>query len=667
MGAPGAVTEAACHSGVVEPHDLGSLAATYGDALVNLETFATLSGVTASGLRSRSRPSATDESDPRPQFPAPIVSSGRPQFRLGSLVEWLTPEGVGTPDPAAVADWALGEALARCAAEFGSDVALKILGATALLARAGWSPDDLVADGGGAVRPTPLLAQVRAAVRSGERRVPVGARLPAGFVPDPDPITDPVVGRLLLEDLPTGRGSRPGVIDLLITEVVGLRQACADDRFVAEVEERLVPGAGDTGRPGRRRTGRRLVSGGGDPSARARMTPASDTALTVALVGVAPGHVLLDPAVGVANALVAAVDRTAAPDGAQTIGVVGRELDERTWLLAKIRLGLRGIAHQLGAPRTNSLDDPTLTGPFDRIVVDPGDTRVRDRWCDLVLRLLGPDGRAVARFGVDDVLPPGRDAPERGWWERAAGVVAAIVVTARYPSSPSGSGMFVLTRDAGPNVLLAQVYAPPPSKPVDGGPTQEQWVEEVAGLVTAGLARGGAVVRDGWSGATFLTVLPELSTEAMGGIARDDLESVRRWKEDFLGIAHPDPEPLFRKVLGAEAASDEDVMYASSPPPPSRRPLRSKLPRKTRGDDPVRDEALAAVAFLRALLDPDAPIADDPRLRAAAAERSRFAPDVTEEMRRALGRLERRLRGEERRGRPRSVPEPDPEPGSDPD
>lgn len=629
----------------MEPHDLASLAAAFGDALVGLERFAVLSGVAPSALRHRST------RDDGPAFPSPIVTaSGGSQYRLSDLAAWLgrnAPGGTTNPadpgDPAEatraekVEEWALDQALARVAVELGGDVALRIVGATALAVTAGWSPA-LATD-----PPTLLLTQVRAAIRSAERRDVRTDHLPVGFRPDPEPIADPAVRRLLLDGMPSGRSARSGITEILVEEVARAGAVLDRAAFVDAIERLLAPAAGD-------------------PAQRARGTTELDTELMTALVDVRPGQVLCDPAVGIANLLVAAVRRTVDADGRQTIGVVGRELDERTWLVAKIRLGLRGVAHALGEPGTDACEDPTLVGPFDRVVVDPGGgARVLGRWCDRTVGLLAPDGLAIARFPPTDVLPPGRDAARRGWWNRASSSVAAIVVTARYPHSPSGTGLLVLRRDATAPVLLAQAYSPPPDRPSaehpsPGVPTRLEWVDAVALLVREWIDHPGALL-PGWVGTTFVRLLDDLSTEAMGRIDRDDLEVVLRFKEDFLGIlrrppravpAPPDrrPGPYGPAGLTKDLRSGDwsEPGWPPSPGPPSDR---------TFPDDPLREEALRAVAFLRALVDPEAPFDDDLHLALGPKDRLRYSTGVTEEMRRALKRLEQRLRGEERRGRPR--------------
>lgn len=615
----------------MEPHDLTSLAAAYGDALVGLEKFAILSGVSPSGLRSRS---TRDDAS----FPTPLSSpSGGPHYRFADLVTWLGPTAPeGAPpdptDPAAttraerVAEWALDEALARVAAELGSDVALRIMGATALAVTAGWepSPDP------DAAAPPPLLAQVREVIRSARPVADRRPELPAGFRPDPEPITDPVVRRLLLAGVPGVRSARPGPADLLVGEVARVHATLGAAAMVDAVERRLVPG-------------------GGDPAQRTRVTADLETDLMTALVDVRPGQVLCDPATGVANLIITAVRRSAAGDGRQTIGVVGRELDPRTWLVAKIRLGLHGIAHDLGAPGADALRDATLVGPFDRVVVDPGGgARVLGAWCDRAVALLAADGVAIARFPPTDVLPPGREAPRRGWWDRAASSVAAIVVTARYPHSPGGTGLLVLRHDAGAPVLLAQVYSPPPDQPLPDGPTRTDWVDAAAVLVRDWLDRPGSLL-PGWIGTTFVRLLDDLSTEALGGIDRDDLEVVLRFKEDFLGIVRAAPAPPRGRGGPGRVGSRSPsvVVDAPAPAPAPRRSAR----RDVGTDDPLLAEALRAVAFLRALTDPAAPLDDDLLLGLGPKDRLRYSTGVTEEMRRALKRLEQRLRGEETRGR----------------
>ena len=614
----GATPVEPCHSGTVDLHDLASLAEHYGDALVNLEQFATLSGVSVSGLRSRS--SRDDRDADGPPFPGAVLRpSGGLEYRLGDLVDWLTSLGVvGAADDELVATWALDEAIARCTAELGADATVGLLGAGALAVAGGWRPDP---DSG---PKTSLVGQLRRTFTAAAPASPSVPTLPPGFVPDPDPATDPEVGRGLLAGLPS-RSTRLVVADRVVAEVVRARMAVPGDAgFVEVVERRLLPRAGD-------------------PTARTRTTAPSDAELLVALADVRPGQVVLDPALGTGTTLIEAVRLTASRNGLQTIGVEGRELDPSTWLLAKVRFGLRGIAHRFGVPGADSLDDDSLTGPFDRIVTDPDPgSREVPRWCERLVELLAPDGLAVAQFGVTDVMPQPRSAFRRRWWSELLGTLAAIVVTTRASRVRSGVGFFVIRRNASRPVLFVQAHPPPPGRPDDERSAPRDWCAALASVVTDGVARPERVT-PGWHGDAFVTPMHDLTLDSLGPVHWDDLEVVRRAKEEAHGRrSAAAPEPGLVMAMPADGETDREFVGRARPV------SKPGLP-----DDPIRDEALRAVAFLRFLVDVEAPPVDDVRFVVSPKNRARYAAEATEEMRRALKRLEQRLRGEERRGRPR--------------
>lgn len=566
------------------PHDLASLALAYRSSLVGLEEFADLVGAgSPAAIRMRR--------DRDPTFPAPVrTGTSRPEYGFGLLHDWL----IGlparnqalavAPDPWRLQRWALEQSAQRCASRVDADTAFHVVAALALRLAAGWRPD---------ASPTaaPLLDQVRAPAPP-----PADpwrdALLPPGFLPDLPPATDPgVMGRLLdgvAVGLPAG--------EQLATEVtrawIHRPRAPAADAFVAVVEDVV-------GRLASRSAKQRPATG------------AVATELLVELADLAPGQIVLDPAVGEANLLLRADAATrGARLDAQVLGLVGRDLDERAWLVAKVRLGLRGVAHQLGEPGCDSTDPAQLAGAYDRILAEPDvGTRAVRPWLEQLPRLLTADGIGVVTVPEQQLVRAG--GAGRRWWDDFQRHVAAVVIAPALHARRS-IGAFVLRRDHDGPVLLVQIDRVP-GHLLDPGTTPEDALLRrfaIAGELLRRHLRGTDLGDGGRDGVAYRPIT-ELSVDALRPVRWGDSAPVRSAVE--------------------------------------------RAPTARQARDRATADALRLTQQLRLYVDSTAAL-DPGGLGLTEEIRGVLEEEVTEEVRRALKRLEQRLAGKETRGRPRRSP-----------
>jgi len=601
------------------PYDLASLAAAYGADEVSLEEFARLAGLRSGSVLRMRR-------DRDPDFPAPIRSGqSRPDYTLGALVGWLRgvvdrsdgpgrgpalsigsadpiepPDGTETapgraPRQWVMQEWALGAAARRCVAAVGADTAFGLIGAVALRLAAGWAPDL------GPTAPA-LVDQVRGPLPAVAEPW-AASLLPPGFVPDPPPAADRRVMAQLLDgpdrrpDPSAVRASAdPDPLEGLAREVVRAwihrptAPAPAPDAFVELVEQTVA-------RLASRSEKQRPVTG------------AVATDLLVALADLAPGQTLLDPAVGEANVLLRAdaVTRRVGVD-AQVLALAGRDIDPRAWMVAKVRLGLRGIAHQLGDPGCDSTERTQLDGAYDRIVAEPaGGIRSQRAWLTRLPHLLAPDGIAVV------AVPPERLLASAGvgrYWREDIQPHVAVAVLAPTLHGRQAIGAFVLRRDWNGPLMLLQIEAVGAHTLAPG--------EHAADLLLTRFAVAGELVRR------------HLRGVAVGDGVTD-------------GVAHRPLADLTVDALTPLRWEDSKVLRSAVAEEPS---AQDRL-------DRIRQDALALTRRLRhyidATADPDraAPELDE-------STRAIFEDETTDEMRRALKRLEQRLGKDETRGRPRS-------------
>lgn len=556
--------------------DLETLAETYGASTLTIEAFADLIGATSSAAVRMRR-------DRDRKFPAPVRPGSRPAYGFGELVRWLSSASDLEYDtnPWGLQCWAVQESASFCAARNGVDVTFRTIGALALLLTDGWHPDS-------AAGSPPILDQLIPGVLPPPAQVPLPPQLPAGFEPDLPVARDPNVMTRLL---PFGGSDRPSA-QRLAEEIIRAwtnRPNQEDTEGFIRLIEQVVP---------------QLASRS------EKKRPATDTVATECLVALAdlrPGQTILDPATGEANLLIRAdsVTRTN-QHGGQVLGLVGRDIDERAWLIAKVRLGLRHIAHQLGQPGCDSMDRSQLNGSFHRILAEPGvSIQTMKPWLDSIRQLLDPEGLAVVAVAPTALLPNRRAG--RKWWDSFQQDVAAIAIAPTLQSVGSYVGAFVLRKNWQQPILLLQIDRP--ARHLIDETSSEEAVLLRRFVMAGELVRRhlrGLTTDDGSQEGVSYRLLGELSVDALGPPRWDDTKII----QDATQQPSPSPESV----------------------------------------DSLRQSALVLTQRLRWYLDSAAEV-NGADLGLPADSQGALEREATEEMRRALKRIELRLAGRETRGR----------------
>lgn len=419
---------------------LQGLCERYGDETLTLPAFAELVGADLAQLRTR-RQRSTD-------FPGPAETSARTQlYRLTDLAAWASasrPDRANEPnvalatDPLRLQAWAFTRSVERCARRFGPEPTRMLLAAVGLLrsSRAlGPALDSLNTSGAG------LVEELRVDYQAAARTV--------GHSPTPDvALDDPV---------------RPGVAPALDVELVDV---LLDGRVpgVGTGDERIETHASECDLLVRETWALWQLVTGGDTAADAAVfistieqglaTLSSGSLklshttgpvlkqLLVALADLRPGQRMLDPACGEADVLIQAAAVTEA-NSTQTIDLIGRDIDPTAWTISRTRLGMRGLAHDLGRAGTDSLTDPALHATFDRVVVEPGASLwAASKWLARVIALLAPGGVGVVELPI---MTLGRDGkgrevkrPVEREAEAVAGHLIAVIATPRNVRPESG-------------------------------------------------------------------------------------------------------------------------------------------------------------------------------------------------------------------------------------
>lgn len=666
----------------------------HGSMPITVEEFAAITGISPAVFRGRR------ERDPG--FPSPINTDAVPlTYFLRDLANWGAKTRLvrsRSIDDVALARWRFSAALERCSAEHGADATRSLVAGAALLC------DDWPLSS--RTEQSDLLRQLRNHIAAVEPRYPKVQTTTDDFMPDPSPATDRSFLTSLVSWSSPPRNSRSprGVISPQIpdrSEVAG--------RLLADL---LVL---------HRETTRRLVMGGANRTelwnsefvdvidavarglARDTLTRPSnsDLGLTRLMVGILdprPGETVVDLACGQGSTFIEAIRSTQPPGRSnQLVGCIGREEDERVWTIAKIRLGLRGIAHDLGRPEDG------LTCEMDprashRFVTDPA-MRIPQlhRWIQRHLDLLDPNAIAILAVPAASVF---RSNPGR-WWIEVQKHLDGVVFT------PTDTAVILLRNEAPSWKLLVQIHRMTPAMaerryrelhsdslgseqeidiPLDVvDPAIEPFMPAQIRRVVEQLG-GGAPSRstdrkpsEGDEDFVQWRPLAEFTLEALGEPRFGDCTAIRD--------AVPPPEHVDSQfepsIMKAIAAQENEGATAPEPSTIVRRHLsREDSPRRPmrergsfaalrEGSDESRAlrqlqdierRALGAVSFLRWVLDPstaDEKAGGDPGSRPGIANariNGALEELATEETRRALRRLEQRLRGEETRGR-RARPE----------
>lgn len=640
------------------PTALASLGERYPDTLVGLERFAPLLGQSSAALRARRSGSV--------EFPSPVGSEPRARFLLGELVEWAIDAGLtDRVVERRVTRFALECAVRACALAHRSRATNRFVGGVALCVAAGWRPE--TDDPGGLVR--------RLRVDDVPRwTAPLAPELvERGFEPDTHPAHDPRVRAATIswrgpDDDPS---AAPVIPDdspeaaAVVREMLALHGSDADPgRFARIVDLHVLP----------------LLRAPGRPTS---TTPRLLAATMAALAPVATGSLVCDPALGEGSTVIDLVERTR-ESALQTIGITARELDEVAWTIAKIRLGVRSIAHRLGEPGSDSLEPGALDERFDVVVCEPAARRRNYReWFRLCHALVHEGGTAIIAVPAEIL---GHDFPLGSWWDTEVEHVRSIVLTPRDRRRTKGEAWAVCALRSRPTDRIDVVLATESNDP--------DWVREESRRLSRASASRWIANRHALLPMNPAQIAAIASMERRGtvptgrAIGLDVIRvearpaAVADLVDDALG-----PWPKRRRP-GRLDESPDAVMAMMAPIAPSSMPDETIAfathPLHTRDDAPSAQDEVAARALrdvlrLRWLLDPDREVDvlldpepdPDPRIeeqrrkvravlgvddvRAAIelddADRGAIAGEATDEVRRALKRLGQRLSGTETRGR----------------
>lgn len=638
------------------PDALADLGARYPDTLVGLERFAHLLRQPSAALRVRRTAPG--------RFPSGVGSQPRSRFLLGELVEWSTASGItDDADVRRISRFALECAVRRCAVVHGSEATNRFVGGVATIVAAGWRPttDDERA----------LVRRLRT-----DPVPPWHAPLPPllelrGFVPDPHPALDPRVRAATIEwrrddgdQHPTFAipDDAPEGVDVVRETLAtwDTRRDLAD--FAGLVDDFVL----------------QLLR---SRERRSSTSPRLMATTMAALAPVGPGALVCDPATGEASTLIELVERTRAA-GTQTIGVTGREILEWAWTIAKIRLGVRSIAHRLGPPGADSLVAGAFDETFDVVVCEPAVRKRNHReWFDLCRSLVGENGTAVLAVPAEIL---GSGFPLGSWWESTIRSVRTIVLTPRDrrrtraepwavcalgPHHVEHLDVVIATESTGPEWVRDESRR---MARLD----EWRWIGNRHVLAPMNPPQIAAITAIG-SGATIGSV----TTGRDIGLEIVTVEAAP-WPVAELVDAHLGPRPprrpsrLSTRPESSGRASGEPSMSMLAAPVYDMAAGASADPAAA----PTRAEALADVLRLRWLLDPDPeldllvgdgpapgdePRMDDQRRRVREVlggdprelleldpdRRGAIADEATDEVRRALKRLGQRLSGFETRGR----------------
>lgn len=666
----------------------------HGAMPITVEEFATIVGTTPAVLRGRR--------DRDADFPDPITADASPlTYLMRDLVAWWTAPTRGEIvelDRIALARWRFTAGFEVCSAAHGPEATRRLVAGAALLLcqgrRVDWrAPVD------------ETLPALRAHIDAVEPRTPNVLVRTSDFAPDPEPASDrslldsllswsgratggsapsdpdsplipdhsPTAGRLLSDLRSLHRESRR---PLLTTRHLANRKR---NRLFIEIIEPVIRGMAR------------------DTSTRPSTSDLGLTRLMVAIADPRPGEVVVDLACGQGSTFIEAI-RAVQPNDrtTQVIGCVGREQDELVWTIAKVRLGLRDIAHDLGQPE-DGLTCAFEARPNHRFITDPGMRipRLR-RWTRRHLDLLDEDGVAVVAVPAAAVF---RSNPGR-WWTDIQSQIDSVVFT------PTDHAVILLRRQASAWKSLVQIHR------MTAAMAERRYLEHIES--TGGVAPEMVPLDvidpaiEPFMPAQLLRVVeqigrdaPTRSSDRRPAEGEDDFvqwRPIRAFTLEALGEprfgdctairdAVPPPElPDGRIDLGIVRAMPEPEHAGHAGGRPSivgrrlrertdsqGRPIPSRasfaaLREAQRGEDSdLRDiprhieeltgEAVEAVGFLRWLLDPST-LTEKPSFGAKGSHAKR-SPKTngaleefgTEEMRRALRRLEQRLLGEETRGR----------------
>lgn len=659
--------------------------AEFGSSPISLEEFSQVIGLDSSVLRGR-RERAAD-------FPTPIrETESRASYFFRDLLVWIIAAKIKpSVDTAALNQWTLRAAIDRCSSEHGVDATQRLVAGAALLLRHGWSPTEVTGDG------TTLLAAAREHVTTIEPEFPLVAVPVDRFQPDPIPATDRDFLLTLISWSSDESTNSSAAIEttspsasVLLQELLRFHKVAPStgrSTFIGFVESEISSIAKDT-------------------TTRSSTTAEGLNRLMLTVANLKPGDVIVDPACGQGAIFIAANDLMSGSAGRkQTLGFVGREIEANVWTLAKIRLGLRRIAHDLGQPGDNGLECELPSHGFAKFISEPGlGIRGLRPWLTRAADLIAEGGTGVVAVPASLVFPPAIDGTRsrgRGaWWGALQPQIDAVVFT------PTDQALITLRTASDRPKLLIQIHR------MNSAPTLRRHQEEHPGadvpldvhdpeispFMPAQVRRTAELVAAARTADQKVDVttdefvdcrtIAEITLEALGTPRWADSAPVRAvaftpQTSDTDSDSDSDARDDEDSTAAAGGASDGDEHTVSSPSAamysvrrggpadtdftPAREAIRGRM---IRGDVSRRfqkpraaldeqdlvarenvliEQATDAIAFLRWLTDRQAffedPKRNDPELAGVLEHLT------TEEMRRALRRLQLRLEGRETRGR----------------
>jgi hypothetical protein len=626
-------------------YTLETLAGAYGDALLTIADFAHLAGLDPARLRSQrlgpKSPKArvakmVEDESGLAGFPLPVGEGRYPQYRLDELAAFSLDKDLLGPeplDPETLHIWAFNRSVRRCMAIHGPERTLKFLCGVALVATAAQKPAELGEPTGDGIGTLP--GRIRIAVESGLVHTPDPGPPLTGFEADKAPVNDSIYMESELLGSSDARGStRAGSIGppkieddsrsagVMAFEVLTLQARLDErpDRFAELVDGMLAS---------LRSSGRRSASFGSE-----RVID-----LLNAVADPQPGMSVFDPACGEGSSLLKAIELCGGPGA---IAVTGRDLEPRAWLVTRTRFAIRNLPINLGRPRADSLNDHEPLGPFDCVVTEPDDfVSMSKRWIVGARSFLAPDGRAAVQL-PDAVLTYGETAE----WIGEGDVLGVVTLgQSERVAGTDGDSIWALQRGwTGPMLMI------------DLRPdTRRTLRREARGSMTPD--QETAVVRE---------LFRQHRAEPFTGDDDPRLQDL----PTGLRAAVVDPAQI-ATTLAESRDPESDVLVARAFMAKSASPPRQRVDpdggefdlrpsswvdtaaRREEVRREAREMAARAVRDLRWLLD------DDPELAASEGDirndevrrlRSVLADDSTEEIRRALKRLQDKVEGFETRG-----------------
>lgn len=654
------------------PNPLASTVADHGSLAITLDDFAAITATTPAALRGRRDRDST--------FPAPINPDASPlTYFLRDLTGWWADPDRDEQleiDQGALSRWRFTASFEQCSAAHGAQATRRLVAGVALLLCDQWPLETRIPE-------LELLVRLRAHAATVEPRFQNVRPKAEDFQPDPIPATDRQFLTTLLSW--SRRSSTSQSATSVANPQIPDRSPVAarllrDLHFLHRMKRNPFIEIIDP-----------IVRGlARDISTRPSSSDLGLTRLMVSIVDPQPGEVVVDLACGQGSTFIEAISASQPKQiGKQLIGCIGRERDELVWTIAKVRLGLRGIAHDLGQP-SNGLEYELEPTPIYRFITDPG-MRIPQlrKWLRRHVDLLGPTAMAALAVPASAVFRPN---PGRSWKELQTEIDSVVF-------TPTDTAVILLRHDAPAWKTLVQIHrmtaamaerryrdqqeaigvVAPAQVPLDAvdpaiEPFMPAQIQRVAKQVGrhAPLRNSDRKPPEGEDDFVQWRPLQAITIEDLGEPRFGDCTAIR---DAVPAREEPNAVALLRisNDIAEVTHAGHPIARADGAPIPSRKiSQRSQLrgrasfaalreAQRNDGSDErevprfieeLTNDALEAVSLLRWLLDPST-LKEKPLFRGRNSPKTNGALEEfgTEEMRRALRRLEQRLLGEETRGR----------------